>query len=167
MTKHAPDLDAERLLQLSKDVSRISATLAELSIGLDSQSPSSGPCIDQDIPEVSEETVRWIISARNSRFKFLPMDLFADPAWDILLELLRAEIAQQRVPVSNLCLASNAPATTALRYIKTMNRAGMIVREPDPFDGRRVYVSLKPEISLALRRYCIHVFEKPITKKVA
>jgi hypothetical protein len=34
----------------------------------------------------------------------LDADAFADPAWDMLLDLLQAEIAQLRVPVSSLRL---------------------------------------------------------------
>jgi predicted transcriptional regulator len=63
--------------------------------------------------------------------------LFADPAWDMLLDLLQAEIAQHRVPVSSLCIAAAVPATTALRWIKTMTDVGLFKRRADPHDGRR------------------------------
>lgn len=162
MSKYTPDLDHHRLLQLSEEVSRISATLAQLSIGLE-EGAAAGVHPDGSPPEVSEDAVRWIITARNVRSQFLPRDLFADPAWDMLLELLRAEIAQQRISVSSLCYAANAPATTALRYIKTMVKQGLIVREADPFDGRRVHISLTPESSKALRDYCVYVFRKPVS----
>jgi hypothetical protein len=165
LSKHTPDIDADRLLQLSEEVSRISATLAKLSMGREEWSPAVSPSANDD-PQVSEEAVRWIIGARNSRSRFLPAHLFADPAWDILLELLRAEIAQQRISVSSLCIAANAPATTALRYIKMMTQQGLLVREPDAFDGRRVYVTLAPVVSRALHSYCVHVFERPVDTKV-
>ena len=71
-------------------------------------------------------------------------ELFADPAWDMLLDLLQAEIAQLRVPVSSLCIAAAVPATTALRWLKTMTDQGMFVRRADPHDGRRVFVELAP-----------------------
>ena len=79
--------------------------------------------------------------------------MFADPAWDMLLDLLQAEIAQHRVPVSSLCIAAAVPATTALRWIKTMTDAGLFRRRSDPHDGRRVFVELSPTASEALRRY--------------
>ena len=61
-----------------------------------------------------------MIRARRLRARYFPEDLFADPAWDMLLDLLQAEIAQLRVPVSSLCIAAAVPATTALRWLKTM-----------------------------------------------
>ena len=71
----------------------------------------------------------------------------------MLLDLLQAEIAQLRVPVSSLCIAASVPATTALRWLKTLVSQGLFVRRPDPHDGRRVYVELAPDASHALRRY--------------
>ena len=62
----------------------------------------------------------------------------------MLLDLLQAEIAQHRVPVSSLCIAAAVPATTALRWIKTMTDAGLFKRRADPHDGRRVFVELSP-----------------------
>ena len=91
------------------------------------------------------------------RSRFFADDLFADPAWDMLLDLLQAEIAQLRVPVSSLCIAAAVPATTALRWLKTMTDKGMFVRRADPHDGRRVFVELAPDASVALRRYFAQV----------
>ena len=75
-------------------------------------------------PPVSAETVRAVIRARRLRARYFPEELFADPAWDMLLDLLQAEIAQLRVPVSSLCIAAAVPATTALRWLKTMVQRG-------------------------------------------
>jgi len=75
----------------------------------------------------------------------------------MLLDLLQAEIAQLRVPVSSLCIAAAVPATTALRWLKTMTDKGIFLRRADPHDGRRVFVELAPEASLAMRRYFAEV----------
>ena len=106
-----------------------------------------------EAPELSAETVRAVIRARRLRSRYFAQDLFADPAWDMLLDLLQAEIAQLRVPVSSLCIAAAVPATTALRWLKTMVSQGLFIRRADPHDGRRVFVELAPEASNALRRY--------------
>jgi DNA-binding MarR family transcriptional regulator len=71
----------------------------------------------------------------------------------MLLDLLQAEIAQLRVPVSSLCIAAAVPATTALRWLKTLVQEVIFVRRADPHDGRRVFVELAPDASRALRRY--------------
>ena len=160
MTNYSPDIDADRLLQLTEEVSRIAGSLAQLSMRA-GHAPSS-PCGSQDdLPAVSEETISWAIGARHQRSRFLPADLFADPAWDILLDLLRAELAGHKVSVSSLCIASNVPATTGLRYITSLVKQGMIVRRPDPLDGRRVYMELSPDTSRALRQDFRDVVEAP------
>ena len=99
------------------------------------------------------ETIRAIIRARRLRSRYFDEELFADPAWDMLLDLLNAEISNMRVPVSSLCIAAAVPATTGLRWLKTMVQQGIFVRKADPHDGRRVFVELAPQSSQALRRY--------------
>jgi DNA-binding MarR family transcriptional regulator len=153
----AADRNAERLRQLSDEVGRIAATLARLSTG-----PSAAPrAIQQpsaaEAPPVSAETVRSIIRARRLRARYFQEDLFADPAWDMLLDLLQAEISHLRVPVSSLCIAAAVPATTALRWLKTLVSQGVFIRRADPHDGRRVFVELAPEASRALRNYFAEV----------
>ena len=153
----ASDQNSARLRQLSDEVSRIASTLARLSTGPDApQRPQLAPA-NEEVPPVSAETVRSVIRARRLRGRFFEEDLFADPAWDMLLDLLQAEIAQLRVPVSSLCIAAAVPATTALRWLKTMTDKGLFVRRADPHDGRRVFVELSREASVAMRRYFAEV----------
>ena len=153
----ASDNNAERLRQLSEEVSRIASTLARLSTGPGAPVRKLEPVVGADVPPLSADTVRSVIRARRLRARYFREDLFADPAWDMLLDLLQAEIAQLRVPVSSLCIAASVPATTALRWLKTMVSQGIFVRRADPHDGRRVFVELAPEASQALRRYFAEV----------
>ncbi len=153
----ASDQSAARLRQLSDDVSRIAATLARLSSNPPVSAPAARFLDTAEIPQVSAEAVREVIRARRLRSRYFPEHLFADPAWDMLLDLLQAEIAQLRVPVSSLCIAAAVPATTALRWLKTMVEEGIFVRRADPHDGRRVFVELAPATSEALRRYFAEV----------
>jgi DNA-binding MarR family transcriptional regulator len=148
--------NAARLRQLSDEMGRIASTLARLSSGPGTPAikPGDGKA---DAPAVDAEAVRAIIRARRLRSRFFSEELFADPAWDMLLDLLQAEIAQLRVPVSSLCIAASVPATTALRWIKTMTEQGLFVRRADPHDGRRVFVELAPAASDAMRRYFAEV----------
>ena len=153
----ASDKNAARLRQLSDEVSRIAATLARLSTGPASMPPQIEITSHQDLPPLSADTVRSVIRARRLRSRFFSEELFADPAWDMLLDLLQAEIAHLRVPVSSLCIAAAVPATTALRWLKTMVSEGIFIRRADPHDGRRVFVELAPDASGALRRYFAEV----------
>jgi DNA-binding MarR family transcriptional regulator len=142
---------------LSEEVSRIASTLARLSTGPGAQVRALEPLPAGDVPPLSADTVRLVIRARRLRARYFREELFADPAWDMLLDLLQAEIAQLRVPVSSLCIAASVPATTALRWLKTMVSQGIFIRRADPHDGRRVFVELAPEASQALRRYFAEV----------
>src|SRR5215218_6845287 len=152
--------NAARLRQLSDEMGRIAATLARLSTG--PGSPALKPSeAKAPAPAVEADTVRAVIRARRLRSRFFDEELFADPAWDMLLDLLQAEIAQLRVPVSSLCIAAAVPATTALRWIKTMTDEGLFVRRADPHDGRRIFVELAPSASDAMRRYFAEV-AKPV-----
>jgi DNA-binding MarR family transcriptional regulator len=158
----AADKNAARLRQLSDEVSRIAATLARLSTGPGSPPKPIELPPDGNLPPLSVDTVRSAIRARRLRSRFFPEELFADPAWDMLLDLLQAEIAHLRVPVSSLCIAAAVPATTALRWLKAMVSQGLFVRRADPHDGRRVFVELAPEASGALRRYFAEVGKAPV-----
>jgi DNA-binding MarR family transcriptional regulator len=144
-----------RLRQLSDEVGRIAATLARLSAGPEASQQAVAKPVEKgsDAPVVSIETVRQVIRARRLRTRYFDEELFADPAWDMLLDLLQAELAQHRVPVSSLCIAAAVPPTTALRWIKTMTDAGLFKRRADPHDGRRVFIELSQAASSALRRY--------------
>ena len=155
----AHDPAARRLKQLSDEVGRIAATLARLSTGPDAAPKTVERPVDPvgDVPAASGEMVRNVIRARRLRARFFDEELFADPAWDMLLDLLQAEIAQHRVPVSSLCIAAAVPATTALRWIKTMTDNGLFQRRADPHDGRRVFIELAPQASVAMRRYFAEV----------
>ena len=147
--------NAVRLRQLSDEMGRIAATLARLSSTPDETAPAVFRLIEppKDAPPLSVDVVRAVIRSRRLRSHFFTEELFADPAWDMLLDLTQAELAQHRVPVSSLCIAAAVPATTALRWIKSMTDAGLFVRRADPHDGRRVFVELSPQASAAMRGY--------------
>jgi hypothetical protein len=153
MSKHSPEPGNKRLLELSNEVSRIAASLAQLSTDRSiARQMGEGP-VNCDPPEISAELVDWVIGARRRRAHYFQGDLFADPAWDMLLDLVEAEIRGRRVSVSSLCIAAAVPASTALRWINALVKEGLFVRCPDPNDQRRVYVELTPEASEALRHY--------------
>jgi DNA-binding MarR family transcriptional regulator len=153
----AADRSAEQLRQLSEEVNRIASMLSRLSNGPGPVPPAIQPMHSGDVPSVSVETVRKIIRARRLRSRYFSEELFADPAWDMLLDLMQAELAHLRVPVSSLCIAAAVPATTALRWLKTMVKEGLFIRRADPHDGRRVFVELAPDTRDAMHRYFAEV----------
>lgn len=104
-------------------------------------------------PALSSSTIRSILRARQERSEHFSSTLFADPAWEILLELFALELEQRRVSVSKLCLSARVPTTTALRWIDKLHEEGLISRGEDPFDGRRIWVTLSPAGVVRMQSY--------------
>lgn len=93
-------------------------------------------------PLPDHKLVRQILRQRRLRVEFFGSSLFADPAWDILLDLTAARTEGIRVSITSLCIAANVPATTALRWIQQMTQSGLLERTNDSEDRRRAFVSL-------------------------
>lgn len=174
------DVALERIDRLQDEVARISAMLLGMShqaqgfparaSDIGAQPVSFSPALREsgrsfraeadggafarhaDVPSPSA-AVRRVLRQRRMREQFFPADLFADPAWDMLLDLYAAQLEGQPVAVSSLCIAAAVPATTALRWIKTMTDAGMFERQADPRDGRRIFIALAPVAAQAMDRY--------------
>ncbi len=81
-----------------------------------------------------------MLEVRKKRDGIFGSQLFEDPAWNMLLDLHASTVGGRTVTVSDLCLASGASATTALRRLGTLLDMGLIERQPDPVDRRRVLV---------------------------
>lgn len=99
----------------------------------------------------SAARLRAALRARRSRAAYFDGSLFADPAWDMMLDLLAAQQEQRSVCVSSLCLASGVPQTTALRWIGLLVARGVFVRRADARDGRRVFLALSDDAAARLR----------------
>ena len=101
--------------------------------------------------------IRAIIRQRQLRARFFDGDLFADPAWDMLLDLAAARAEHKRVSVTSLCIASGVPPTTALRWIALMTEAGQLERVEDEADRRRAFIALTGRAADAMARYFAEV----------
>lgn len=139
-----------------KDDLSESSTLAEKPVSF-RPAPANAihPFIEGETPRkaapqvaVDARYIREVIKLRRRREVFFDPELFADPAWDILLDLLAAQLEGRPVSVSSLCIAAAVPATTALRWITGMTESGILVRRQDPTDARRIFIDL-PEADAA------------------
>jgi hypothetical protein len=101
--------------------------------------------------------VRRIIRQRQLRARFFNGEFFADPAWDMLLDLTAARAEHVRVSVTSLCIASGVPPTTALRWIGQMTEAGLFQRVEDDTDRRRAFVALTDRVADAMARYFVEL----------
>ena len=86
-----------------------------------------------------------LITERRQRAKSFGSELFADPAWDMLLDLFIAMVQKKRISISSACIASSVPSTTGLRWLAHMCANGVLVRGNDPTDRRVSYVRLSDE----------------------
>lgn len=85
---------------------------------------------------------RCYLRARRLRDGLFPERVFADPAWDMLLELYACKAEGKKLGVSNACVAAIVPQTTALRCLDRLEECGLVHRQPDPADSRRINVEL-------------------------
>jgi len=120
--------------------------------------PETGDAADRLVrasrpPLPDSRLVRRIIRQRQIRSRFFDGELFADPAWDMLLDLTAARVEHTRVAVTSLCIASGVPPTTALRWIGQMSAAGLLERVEDETDRRRAFIALSDRAADAMARY--------------
>ena len=62
-----------------------------------------------------------------------------------MLDLFARTRKGEKVSVSNACLASGVPAATALRWVDLLVDNGLVTREADIVDRRRVWLKLTPK----------------------
>ncbi len=81
--------------------------------------------------------------------------LFGEPAWDMLVELFIAHCEGATVPTGALGIGSGLSSSSAQRLVQRLEDAQLVVRAPDPDDGRRHFVSLAPDIAHRLTAYFV------------
>jgi DNA-binding MarR family transcriptional regulator len=145
VTKYSPDSRPEAQLPLNEKVGRILHSLARSAFARNSS--------DNDRLDVSEEVVEAAIRVWRERACYLPAELFSDPAWGMLLELLHAEIGKRHVSLRRLCKASAASTPTAIRWLKVLEDRDLVVRQADPLNSDNEFLELTPKGSTALRLY--------------
>ncbi len=130
-----------------KQLEQVQAELSQLHVMLGTFDPHLPP------EEISVQWLRAMLRARRRREALFDPGIFADPAWDILLELYAMRLAGERTIVSELCKAAAVPSTTALRWIHQMESAGLVRRVRDSDDRRRIFVDLSERAVAALEEY--------------
>lgn len=176
-SKEADDQDASAnairrsLIELSAKMDRLSALVAKAgdpsadrhggssafrfeSPGQDFRGADERELMRRPRPPLPDpRLIQRIIRQRRLRARYFESEIFADPAWDILLDLTAARAEHRRVSVTSLCIAAAVPATTALRWISQMTDMGILVREQDEEDKRRAFIALSDGAADAMARY--------------
>ena len=132
------------LRRLSEEAARIAQMLASLAGASWTPIAERNGLSAEPLPP-EPQRLRRMIQERRLRDRFFAPDLFADPAWDMLLDLTAARLEEVNVSVSSLCIAAAVPPTTALRWIKSLTEQGLVERVADPDDQRRIFIGLSDE----------------------
>jgi DNA-binding MarR family transcriptional regulator len=138
MTSHSSGKHRGRALPLGARISRIADALFEGSF-------TGAP--------PSSELVGRAIRARHLRRRYFPDMFFGEPAWDMLLELLDAELDARQVTITNLCEAVGVPGSVGIRWLNSLVAEGLVRKRPDPHNTFCEFIELEPAASTAFRRY--------------
>ncbi len=143
---------ARQLMAMANELMAIAADLADGDGVLDLPFPLASSDASDDL--------RWSDIARahyrDRRLRAQMFDdsaLFGEPAWDLLLDLFIAARERKRVPVTSACIGAAVPTTTALRWLAILESRGLVLRDDDASDARRIFVRLSPEAYAKMAEY--------------
>lgn len=146
--------------KIGVEAGRLRCLAEELQLIAEALQPQGGTAAnDPDPAELSEYTqltaeaqqdfadlAREIYRSRRTRARVFSDDaLFGEPAWDMLLDLFIAEAEGKQLSVTAACIGAAVPTSTALRWLVILEERGLVRRENDPRDARRVFLHLTSE----------------------
>lgn len=74
---------------------------------------------------------------------FASEDIFADPAWDILLHIYIASHGNRETSIKCASIAAKVPTSTAQRVVGRLVKLKLLKRSIDPDDTRRSFLTLE------------------------
>ena len=106
-----------------------------------------------------------IYRMRQHRQSYFDSALFAEPAWDMMLDLFINKVRGARVSTTSLCLAAGVPHATGIRWIRTLREHGLLRRYRATDDARLMLIEITPK-GYQLMRRCLSEgvtrFELPV-----
>ena len=130
MQERALRIDAPRLRAVGQELTRLADALTRADPPPERGRAGMG------------EWLTAVLRARRLRTVHIGGGLFGDPAWDMLLHLMKARLDGERVFVSGLCAAAAVPGTAGMKWIKQLEKKGLLVRRRAAGDSRKVLVEL-------------------------
>lgn len=115
--------------------------------------PAGDTISEADLVQLARRISHW----RRKRDAMFEPVIFADPEWDVLLDLFAESGFGRKVSMSSLCIAASVPTTTAVRSINAMIEQGMLLRSRDANDARRVLIELTEDTRNRMRSWLIGV----------
>ncbi|RYG88962.1 MAG: hypothetical protein EON59_02705 [Alphaproteobacteria bacterium] len=147
MTRHNPDqrLEDKTLEGIARSLATLASETALLASRREAGQLAPGPAV--------AASIRVHLCSRRARADVLEGSWFADPAWDLLLDLLASQHEGRLISISSACIAASVPPTTALRWLNRMLDAGIIYRIEDIGDRRRSFVGLASPVAARLEQW--------------
>lgn len=154
---HPPPAARDALLgkisNLSSELQRIAQLMDDpATAALARKSPHGEVTGPPEIARLSAY-IRDLLRREKKRREIGGGELFGDPTWAMLLDLLLANIEERRVSVSSACIASGAPMSTALRLVRRLVGEEVLCRIPDAHDRRRHFLVINPRFEQPLLDY--------------
>lgn len=140
--------EAVRLRSLADELSAIASALQQDGSEQSFETEELGNYLRVDAADEASLAVlaRNFYRSRRLRSRvFGDTQLFGEPAWDILLDLFVAEAEAKPLSVTSACIGAAVPTSTALRWLVILEEQGLVRRENDPSDARRVFLHLTGE----------------------
>jgi DNA-binding IclR family transcriptional regulator len=81
---------------------------------------------------MTEDHVVSILILRRARDEIFGRSLFAEPAWDMLLELYAAGLGGRRMSLRDIALAIKIPESVAARWVVALAAHGLVSSHGDP-----------------------------------
>ena len=131
------------MLELARRVAELEARAGEDGV------PRSLGFSDDKMATIASSIYR----SRKFRANYFGAELFAEPAWDMLLDLFINRIRGARVSTTSLCLAAGVPQATGLRWIETLAQHELVRRFRAPDDARLKLVEITTKGFQLMRRF--------------
>ena len=103
------------------------------------------------------ETARALYRERRLRARHFAGSLFAEPTWDMLLDLFIADCERRKITIKSVCIGANVPTTTAMRHLRWLHEQGLVERLSHPRDARSTHVRLTAQAITAMQNYLTEI----------
>ena len=100
---------------------------------------------------------RTLYRQRRLRARHFAGSLFAEPMWDMLLDLFVADCERRRCTVKSVCIGADVPTSTALRHLRWLEEQAMVERLANPRDDRSTHVRLTAKALAAMENYLTEI----------
>ncbi len=140
----------DKISDLSSELQRLAQLMDTPEPGpTPSPAPLIGPNGEVDQARINA-FIRDLLRREAKRREIGGGELFGDPTWAMLLDLLLAKFEKRRISVSSACIASGAPMSTALRLVRRLVGEEVLMRLPDEHDKRRHFLVINPRLEQPL-----------------